>query len=169
MAISTPVVIGTDGSNTSGTTFLKITVPAGGVPAGALINVAYVSTEGGGARSISDTAGNTYVRDFDEPNHPSADRQFILWRQENALALSSGNTIDISWGSSVTNNLATAWYTEGVDDTATPTTGTPSNNSYASTRFPNSGNTTTTDAEAILFGMVGGGFNSFFHITFSFC
>lgn len=158
MAIGTPVSIGTAQNKTAGTD-LVITVPAGGVPAGAMIVVCWANDNNGGVNdnvdAISDTAGNSYdeglvgqgfVRNADGVNAGIA---FAL----NVGALSSGNTITLAGNSGAAAKAAAAFYVTGIatssakdqGGTATGTDTTPSVSTSAG----------TTQADEITIGIVG--------------
>lgn len=154
MAIGTPVVIDTQGSGVA-TTSLTFTVPAGGVPAGATIFIAASLAEASSAHVVADTAGNTYALDTppSDVNAAATDLEFQLWRSSTGGALSSGNTIVLSWTSSVANVRATSFYVTGL--AASPLDQAAVAEGSSST--PSSGNITTTQNDEILIGISGSG------------
>ena len=152
MAIGAPVLIGTNNSLTNSTS-IAITVPVGGVPAGATIWVLWQGGEAGSSFGCTDTAGNTYTADLSDAAHAVGNAETHFFRASNVSALVSTNTIIVSWTTNVASKSIIAAYATGVAAT-TPGTGTPVIAEGTSTA-PDSGNTTTTDAAAILIGLVG--------------
>lgn len=150
MAIGTPVLIddiSLAGPLTSG----ALTVPAGGVPSGAQINIMTATIEAVTGLAVTDTAGNTYTEDLADTVHATGNIESHFFRVTNATALVSGNSITVSW----TNNsgvAAIAWYTTGL---ATTTPLDQAVIAEGSSTTPSSGNITTTNNDDIELGVVG--------------
>lgn len=115
MAIGTPVEIAGANSKDAGTT-LVITVPAGGVPAGASIFVLTGIALDSAITSIVDTAGNTYVEDVTVLNSTTATRSAIR-SVHNCLALAQNDTITITFATTA-NRAARAFYVTGLAATS---------------------------------------------------
>lgn len=147
MALGTPVFI--DGvNNSTPSTSTVLTVPGGGVPAGAQIVVSWAGDVGGSAHSCTDTAGNTYVIDQTDPDHATGNLESVFFRASNVLALAASDTITISWTATAVNS-AIAAYVTGVKDTLPL----DQKNTGEGTDDPvDSGNITTTQADEVLFG-----------------
>lgn len=129
MAISV-TNIGTATGSSGGS--LAVTVPAGGVPAGALIVVVVsegASTVGG---SVADTAGNTYTAVTGVFNNAaSASGYGRMYYALNATALAQNNTITFTRQTSGSNAAMSAMYATGIQtasalDTAVTNTATGS-------------------------------------------
>ncbi len=120
MAISV-VNIGTNNNKTLATNAsLSVTVPAGGVPAGALICMLIGSAGNGPTISVTDNAGNSYANNI---NIASGGSSLIFSYAYNALALVSGNLITYAFsipnGSSLATSI-TAFYATGIQTTSDP-------------------------------------------------
>jgi hypothetical protein len=117
MAWGTPTSIGT-AANPANANSLSITVPAGGVPAGALIVVC--EAHGGTAdvsTGVSDSAGNSYSEAGYEPG--SSGIELVVWYAYNVSALAPGDTITMSF--SVNSRYAlSALYATGEETGADP-------------------------------------------------
>ena len=122
-----------------------ITVPAGGVPSGALIVVMMSSGATSGAPTCTDTAGNSYtlVNQTSRNNLASYGYGAMLYAK-NAVALSSGNTITITQASG--SIACEAVYATGVDTTA------PLDTSVTAAAFGNSTAQTVTSGAASVSG-----------------
>jgi hypothetical protein len=94
------------GSNLS----IAITVPAGGVPAGAVIIVLVSPGVSTFVSGVVDTAGNTYV---------AAQDGFIYYAWQSTAALVSGNTITVNF-STGTNGAISAFYATGLQTSSNP-------------------------------------------------
>jgi hypothetical protein len=148
-------VIGTNSTGGTGAT-AAITVPAGGVPAGATIFVGatsnFTSTTG---VTCADTAGNTYVIDLSRTNDNTC--ATYLFRSSTGLALNSGDTITVTFntaGGGTHGKLTEAIYVQNL--ASSPLDKTASSN--GSSTSPNSGNTATTTAGAeLIIGVAGWG------------
>jgi hypothetical protein len=94
----------TASSKTSSTT-LTITVPTGGFPAGStlIVNVAVLSNLVS-VSSITDAAGNSYVKD--DYQGMSDVGHVEIWRSSNISALAATSTITITFTGSVTAKVA---------------------------------------------------------------
>jgi hypothetical protein len=108
-------------NNTTIGTTVSVTVPVGGVPAGALICVAVCDrTNSVPAGSVSDSAGNTYSAivgaNLNGATASGYGRIFYAW---NVAALVSGNTITFTKASSNNGGLS-AFYATGIDAAADP-------------------------------------------------
>lgn len=115
---------------------VPVVVPAGGVPAGALIYVAVqdMGTTVGG--SISDSASNVYTLiNSISINNNTANGTLRTYYAKNVAALISGNAIQVTRGTSSGNCAITAMYATGIDTVA------PLDASVSATAF---GNFTTT-------------------------
>ena len=151
MAIGTPTLIAQGGDNTSSTS-LVLTLTAA-APTGTQINVQFFGREAGTDYACTDTAGNTYVIDLTRATHATVNLEYVLFRASNVTALAISDTITISWTTAGTVKGATAFHTTGLAAT-TPLTGTPITGE-GDTATPDSGDITTADADAVLFGAVG--------------
>jgi hypothetical protein len=134
MAISV-TNIGTGFSNATATT-AAITVPAGGIPAGALIVVAVTenATIAAGG-SIADSSGtNSYSQITSAAN---ATQGFgAIWYAANVAALVSGNTITYTRASSLLDCSISAFYATGILTTSPVDTGVTASAGPASSSSP---------------------------------
>lgn len=117
MAISvTGIATGTGG--VSSTTF-SITVPAGGVPSGALLLAFLSSASASGTPTISDTASNSFTSfGLQYGNGIAANGYAQPWYAKNCNALSSGNTIVFTYVANFGGASGSAIYATGIDTTA---------------------------------------------------
>lgn len=149
-AIGTPVLIESTGTNAS-VTSLSCTVPGGGVPAGATIFIAFAQAEAASAHSATDTAGNTYALDVNDASQVAADLELHLWRSSTGGALTSGNTITVSWTSSVANIRIVCFYVTGLQTSPAPLD--QSTTAEGTGTAVSTGNITTTTADQIIIGV----------------
>lgn len=161
--------VATANSKTSGTT-LVLTVPAAGVTAGnsIIISVVYdfscyssLPSLTNQISSIVDSAGNSYIRDASNDNaNPAASDcasstatiRTEVWSVQNIAALSSGNTITLTWSAAVVAKAANASEFSGIApisplDRSSSSTGT-------STAPASSTTTTTSQAKEVLIGII---------------
>lgn len=113
--VITPPVTGTanyiqhidhNSSKTSGTT-LTLTVPVGGVPVGHTLIVRTTADYTSTGSTIADSRGNTYTRDRTAANGGSTFRSSIASGRI-TTALQAGDTITVTWPSSITGRVASA-------------------------------------------------------------
>src|SRR5262245_18245845 len=123
--------------NTFGST-VSVTVPAGGVPATALICVAVCDRSGvapGG--SVSDSKGNSYAAVVGASRGGVTSNGYgRIFRAYNATALVSGNTITYTKGSSGARAAISAFYATGILNTADPADASVSASSVGSSTTP---------------------------------
>jgi hypothetical protein len=138
----------TASSKTSSTT-LTITVPTGGFPAGStlIVLVAWLLT-GPSISSITDSAGNTYVRDNTQTIYLNGIT--AVWRSSNILGLSAGQTITITFSQSVTAKVANVSCWTGL--ASNPLDKTRSNSSSGSNYVNSDLTSTTTQADELVIG-----------------
>ena len=93
-----------------------LTVPAGGVPAGALIVVLTGESSGSTAGSLADTAGNIYTTDFTLlPNGTASGNGFgMMFHVANCAALTAGQSITYTKHISADGSAMSAFYVKGV-------------------------------------------------------
>lgn len=101
--------IGTSAGKT--VTSLAVSVPAGGVPAAALILAAIELSTSANFTSVTDSAGNLYAT---LSITMSGGQAVVLAYAQNALALSSGNSITLNLAASTGGAAMTAFYASGV-------------------------------------------------------
>ncbi len=154
--------LGSDSTKTSGTT-LAITVPAAGVAAGNSIIVSVMHDAACSTwppvpaiSSITDTAGNQYILDVNVYNDILCTS--VLWNvsiysAHNVNALSSGNTITITWDASADARAASASEFSGL---ATSSALDKTNAGSGTGTSASSGSTSqTTQNDELLVGLVG--------------
>lgn len=105
--------IGTN-SNTSGST-VAVTVGVGGVPANSTILVGVTDKSGTGpGGSTTDSSSNTYLNIANPALAGSYSNGFLnVFRAQNAVALSNGNTITYTKAAGASNAAITACYISG--------------------------------------------------------
>lgn len=138
------------GSGTTG----SITVPAGGVPAGACIVVGVVeqgtNTIGSG---VTDTAGNTYT--LIKPAVANGTNCVgAVYRCWNCKALVSGNTITYTAHNSSDSNAESACYITGVDNTADPLDSAVVNSATGSSAAPTITSGTPSQSGELMMGFL---------------
>lgn len=117
MAWGTPTAIGTAESAAGAT--IAVTVPAGGVPAGALIVVFIGEQDTVIGGSVADTAGNTYTAVGGKVNStPNCYGRFFY--AYNVSALVSANSITFTKHTSGSRAVITAWYVTGSQIASDP-------------------------------------------------
>ena len=107
------------GSNTGvAVSTVAVTVPAGGVPAGALVVVCVAdnSVAGtGGLNAVADTGGNTYkVAVQANNNGAAANGCGIMWTAQVQNALVNTNTITYTLGTATSSAAVSAFYISGA-------------------------------------------------------
>jgi hypothetical protein len=140
--------VGSATSKTSGTT-LTITVGSDGVNFGHTIIVRAASDYLASAPSVTDSRGNTYTRDRTGADSGNTLRASIFSAPV-GTALQSGDTITITWSSSITVRSAVA------DEFANITSSTPldAQNGSANTNATPSVSVTSTNADDMLIGYI---------------
>lgn len=150
MAIGTPVEIGSN-TSLSGSS-ISIAVPAGGVPAGASILVAFGNGDGGeSGYSVADDASNSYTIDVIDSQPGGVFRTCFLASAHDVSALDEGETITISFGGTEFRNTAIAAYVTGLETSSVLD---QSNSDTGASTTPSSGDITTTQADEIIFGVL---------------
>lgn len=146
MAISEPTLIGTI-NNTSSTSALSITVPAGGVPAGALVVV--VATKSLSATiTAADSESNTYnVRKNQKEAIDS--HTVVILDSILAKSLASGKTITVTFGGTFSSKTAQAYYWTGV---ASFQEAVGASSGFPHTQPMNPGNVTAAKAGSLVIG-----------------
>jgi hypothetical protein len=141
----------TASSKTSSTT-LTITVPTGGFPAGSTLIVLETHLDNlVSVSSITDSVGNSYIRDT-YTFFTTTSGTITVWRASNISALSSGQTITITFDSSVTAKVANVSCWNGLSNTPLDKTKAFSSSGTAI----DSGLTeTTTQADELVIGPAG--------------
>lgn len=132
MAVAFVKNIGTDTANME--TTLVITVPAAGVALGNFIVVRGSLDAGGAVSSIVDTGGNTYTERSTFTWPSGSNNVCHIWTAPVTVALTSGNTITITFAKDSGAAAADEWSGVGTyDGTASDATGTsttPSSNAF---------------------------------------
>ena len=110
--------IGTASAAAASGTF-SITVPAGGVPAGAAIIVCI--HVGFGTRSVADTAGNTYTEESSASAITPLSTIGSVFTKYNCAALVSGNTITVTKDTGNAGAASAFYITGGITGVLTET------------------------------------------------
>lgn len=152
MAIGTPTLIGSVDNQTAGTSAV-IAVPAGGVPAGALIVVILCCHEDAVSPTCADDQSNTYTDDVFDVDHADQNVETHFYRAENVTALAEAENITVSWTTDAQNS-AIAAYVTGIA-TTNPLDQTAIAEGQETTDTLDSGNITTTQADEVIFGAFG--------------
>ncbi len=140
--------IGSAASKTAGTT-LTISVPTGGVPAGHTLIIRSVADFTSNGATVTDTRGNSYTRDRTAANGGSTIRASIS-SGFISTDLQDGDTITITWPSSVTVRAAVI---DEFNNIANPTTVDTQNGATNISTTP-AVNLTPTNADDLLVTMV---------------
>ncbi|AIG81246.1 Hypothetical protein AJAP_42375 (plasmid) [Amycolatopsis japonica] len=135
--------LGTNGSSSTVTTGLSITVPAGGVPAGDLLVLRFASFNyraGSTPPTVTDSRGNTWQQDFARTS--SSDGMNIVYSAVIATALLAGDLISVGFTANNANyalavdqfsGVAPSGWRWMVDPTGTKAVTTTPTNSLAPT------------------------------------
>jgi hypothetical protein len=138
--------IGTVIKTQVGNSFMSVTVPAGGVPAGHTVIASAAVGTFAGARSCSDSQGNTYTVDV-----VSASNDLFVCSGQITTALLAGDTITMSYPGFGGTSTGSANEFAGL---LSPKTTDGSSVDGFSGSAISSGNITTTQANDLLFGTV---------------
>ena len=153
--IGTPVFGGGESSSTD--TSMTFTVPASGIPIGAVVNTMLRMGEPGSAHACADDGSNSYVVELTDASHLNANLETVLFRTVVETALVENDTIVISWSGATAARSGVFWWTEGLD-TADPkdqaTTGLVAEGT--NTTATDSGDYETVNDDVILFGIISG-------------
>ncbi len=154
-AISKVQDLGTASQFLLGGMSLSITVPAGGVAAGDSIILTFVMDVAAGAVSISDSAGNTYLKDADVAGLVGAVRRTIIFSSHGVLPLAGGNTITATFPALATAKALSASEFSGLASSGTLDR-TNTNSNMVPDTAPTSGFTMpTSQASELLIGAIG--------------
>ena len=147
--VDDPIQLGTDARTEAGDTPLVITVPVGGVPAGATILVAYFGS-GGDGLSVADTRSNPYTEDLE---HTDGLTRFLsIYSARVTTPLLAGDTITVTYTGHSGAKRASACYVPNlaltglVDDTSA---------ANGNSDTPSSGDLTTTVAHTFWYAVCG--------------
>ena len=152
MAIGTPTIIAAARDSVAVTTF-DITVPAGGVPQGALVVIAVGLSENGSAHSCTDDQSNSYDIDRTDASHADGNLETVFFSATDiGTALAEDDSITVSWtGTAEWGYVAgyvTGIATSGALDQNAGAEGAETGDTV------NSGNITTLVADSVIFGCV---------------
>jgi Tfp pilus assembly protein PilV len=135
------------GTGSSGSP-LTLTVPSGGVAAGSRVIVRLeLRGTSSSVATISDTRGNSWAADLDNLN---IDERVIIWSSNLTTALSSGDSIRLTYPSSTSSAAVADAFTMVAASNAVDATGNGSGNSASP-----SASVTTTAANELVVGAVG--------------
>jgi hypothetical protein len=143
--------VGSASTTTTGTT-LSITVPPAGVSAGSTLIVKVIHAFTASGPTVADSRGNTYTRDVTSPDSGSNFRLSLFSAQINS-ALQGGDTIQLTTSASVGNKAFSV--DEFNNITFTSPLDVKNSGSGSSTTPGTSTAITTTNADDLIYGLVG--------------
>lgn len=157
MAIGTPTTLGSATGTDTGATRV-ITTSAAHSAGEEIIVACFHGTSGFTVTSVADSAGNTYTligSQFTTAAPTGNTTCTAIYRSAGTNALASGQTITVTWSSSIfSNRAAAALKCSGVDDSIDAGPSTASDTAFP-TSAPGSVSVTTTAANCLMIGVHG--------------